>query len=111
MSTGFGLASGVLGFSVSTVFSPTFWASGTMSGRWVGRGAGFSCITAFLSPCNVCATASIGTMSTETDSTSAVGSAAGADSVSRPKASAAACKITDVVRPVLIFRLLILFLQ
>ena len=37
--------------------------------------------------------------------------AGGDDSVNRPKANAAVCKITDVVRPVLILCLLTLFLQ
>jgi hypothetical protein len=46
--------------------------------------------------------ASIGTMSTATDSTSEDGRGAGADRVNRPKASTAECKITDVVRPVFI---------
>src|SRR5689334_17190949 len=35
LSMGFGLASSVMGLSVSTLFSPTFCALGTMSGRFV----------------------------------------------------------------------------
>ena len=46
-----GSASGVAGFSVSLLFSPIRFASGTMSGFFVGVGAGFSLSVAFFSPC------------------------------------------------------------
>src|SRR5690606_4796151 len=108
-STGLGLASGVGGLSVSTLLSPTFCASATISGRCVGVGAGVSRMVAFLSPSRICVIDSTGTISTGRASTSLTSNAEGARSVNKPRASAAACMITDVVSPT--FNLLVLFLQ